>query len=67
MTLATRGTAGPGQVEVTIRGGRETYTAWSADPLPAMCTVLVIAERGGRTLDVEPWLDLDFENAAGAT
>ncbi|HET8993166.1 MAG TPA: hypothetical protein VFN32_05155 [Rhodococcus sp. (in: high G+C Gram-positive bacteria)] len=67
LTLATRGADGPGQVELTIRGGRETYTAWSTEPLPAMSTVLVVANRGGRALDVEPWLDLDFGSATGHT
>lgn len=60
LTLATRGSAGAGQVELTIRGGRETYTAWSAEAHPTGSTVLVVAARGGRVLDVEPWLDLDL-------
>ncbi|MFD6856956.1 hypothetical protein ACFWCF_06380 [Rhodococcus sp. NPDC060090] len=67
LTLATRGADGPGQVELTIRGGRETYTAWSTGPLPTMSTVLVVGSRGGRALDVEPWLDLNFERETGST
>ncbi|MEE2055952.1 hypothetical protein [Rhodococcus artemisiae] len=67
LTLATRGADGPGQVELTIRGGRETYTAWSAQPLPTMSTVLVVADRGGRVLDVESWLDLNFDSETGKT
>ncbi|WP_305091397.1 hypothetical protein [Prescottella sp. R16] len=58
LTLATRGSSGAGQVELSIRGGRETYTAWSAEPLAARSTVLVVADRGARVLDVEPWITL---------
>lgn len=67
LTLATRGTDGPGQVELPIRGGRETYTAWSTQPLPGMSTVLVVADRGGRALDVEPWLDLSVHSETEKT
>ena len=42
ITIATRGQAGPGEVLVQIRGGSETYIAWSPEPLPRGSTVLVI-------------------------
>lgn len=60
LTLATRGSGGAGQVELTIRGGRETYTAWSVEPIPSKSTVLVVANRGRRVLDVVPWVALDL-------
>lgn len=57
ITVATRGTAGPGEVLVKIRGGSEAYIAWSPEPLPKGTTVLVIEERGARTVDVSAWSD----------
>ena len=57
LTVATRGTAGPGEVLVSVRGGRESFIAWSADPLPRGRTVLVIDSRGHRAVDVSPWDD----------
>jgi len=55
--VATRGPAGPGEVLVKIRGGSETYIAWSPTPLPRGATVLVIDSRGSRTVDVSEWTD----------
>lgn len=55
--VATRGLAGPGEVEVSVRGGREALIAWSAEPLPKGSTVLVIESRGHRAVDVSPWID----------
>ncbi len=57
ITVATRGAGGPGEVQVKIRGGSEAYIAWSAEPLAKGTTVLVIEERGSRTVDVSPWTD----------
>jgi hypothetical protein len=57
ITLATRGTAGPGEVQVKIRGGSEAFIAWSPEPLAKGTTVLVIEERGARTVDVSAWDD----------
>jgi hypothetical protein len=57
LTVATRGSAGPGEVLVKIRGGSETYIAWSLTPLPKGSTVLVIESRGSRTVDVSEWAD----------
>jgi hypothetical protein len=42
-------------VLVRIRGGSETFLAWSEDPLPKGTTVLVIDSRGVRTVDVIKW------------
>jgi hypothetical protein len=57
LTIATRGQGGPGEVLVQIRGGSETFIAWSPEPLPRGSTVLVIDSRGSRAVDVSPWTD----------
>jgi hypothetical protein len=60
IVVATRGTAGPGEAMLTVRGSREAYLAWSVDPLPKGTEVLVIGTRGARTVDVEPWPTTGF-------
>ncbi len=55
--VATRGEAGPGEVLLKVRGGREAYLAWSIDPIPRGATVLVIESRGSRSVDVSEWTD----------
>ena len=57
LTVATRGDQGPGEVLIKIRGGSETFLAWSEKPLPRGATVLVIESRGARTVDVIEWDD----------
>jgi len=57
ITVATRGDAGPGEVLVKIRGGSEAFIAWSREPLPTGTSVLVIDERGARTVEVSAWAD----------
>jgi hypothetical protein len=57
LTIATRGLDGPGEVLIPIRGGSETFIAWSPEPLPRGSTVLVIESRGTRTVDVSQWTD----------
>ena len=57
LLVATRGTAGPGEVLLKIRGGTEAYLAWSINPIPKGATVLVIENRGSRTVDVSEWAD----------
>ena len=57
LTVATRGTAGPGEVLIKIRGGSEAFLAWSDKPLPKGATVLVIESRGARAVDVIEWED----------
>ena len=52
VTVATRGAAGPGEVLVQTRGGREAYLAWSEEPLARGATVLVYNARGARAVDV---------------
>ena len=57
LTIGTRGASGPGEVLVKIRGGTETFIAWSPEPLPKNASVLVIDSRGGREVDVSEWAD----------
>jgi hypothetical protein len=57
LLIGTRGTAGPGEILVRIRGGFETFLAWSEEPLPKGATVLVIESRGTRQVDVIEWAD----------
>ena len=57
LSVATRGTAGPGEVHIKIRGGSETFLAWSEKPLPRGATVLIIESRGARAVDVIEWED----------
>jgi hypothetical protein len=57
LTVATRGEAGPGEVRIKVRGGSETFLAWSEKPLPRGATVLVIESRGARAVDVVQWED----------
>jgi predicted nucleotidyltransferase len=55
--IATRGAHGPGEVLLKIRGGTEAYLAWSPEPIPRGATVLVINNRGLRSVDVSAWTD----------
>ena len=57
LTVGTRGADGPGEVHIRIRGGSETFLAWSDTPLPKGATVLVIESRGARAVDVIEWED----------
>jgi membrane protein implicated in regulation of membrane protease activity len=60
LIVATRGVAGAGEVLLTVRGTKEAYLAWSAEPLPKGTEVLVIDVRGVRTVQVEPWQGLGY-------
>jgi hypothetical protein len=57
LLIGTRGSAGPGEVLVRVRGGSEAFLAWSEQPLAAGTTVLVIESRGARQVDVIEWTD----------
>jgi hypothetical protein len=57
LTIATRGSAGPGEVRIKIRGGSECLLAWSEKPLPKGATVLIVDYRGPRKVDVMEWAD----------
>jgi hypothetical protein len=58
LTVGTRGEAGPGEVHIKIRGGSETFLAWSDSPLPKGATVLITESRGRRAVDVIEWEDV---------
>ncbi len=57
LSVGTRGGDGPGEVRIKIRGGSESFLAWSEKPLPRGATVLVIDSRGARAVDVIEWED----------
>lgn len=57
LVLPTRGRSGPGEVWIRIRGGSETFLAWSDTALPKGTTVLVTDSRGPRSVDVVEWDD----------
>jgi len=57
LVVATRGSAGPGEVLIKVRGGSEAYLAWSDEPLPKGSLVLVVNARGLRAVDVVRWND----------
>lgn len=57
LLIGTRGSAGPGEILVRVRGGSETFLAWSPEPLPKGATVLVIESRGPREVEVMAWAD----------
>lgn len=42
----------PGEIVVHIRGGTETYMAYSDEDLPEKSEVLVVAKRSNRTVEV---------------
>ena len=55
LTVATRGHDGPGEVEVPIRGGNESFIATSSEPLAKGQRVLCLATDGARRVLVEAW------------
>ncbi len=57
ITTATRGHDGPGEVQLRIRGGTETFIAQSAEPLAKGQAVIVVQTLGPRTVIVLPWAD----------
>lgn len=65
LIVGTRGDIGPGEVLLNVRGSKEAYLAWSAQPLPRGTKVLVIDVRGPRSVVVERW-DLGAGNDPGA-
>jgi hypothetical protein len=55
LTIGTRGPDGPGEVLIRIRGGSESFLAWSSEILPKGTSVLVIESRGARAVTVVRW------------
>jgi hypothetical protein len=57
LVVGTRGAGGPGEVLVRVRGGTETFIAYSDEPLPRGATVLVAESLGHRQVSVMAWGD----------
>ena len=57
LLTGTRGADGPGEVLIRIRGGTETYLAFSESPIARGESVLVVESRGLRAVDVVPSAD----------
>jgi hypothetical protein len=55
LTIGTRGPNGPGEVLIKIRGGSESFLAWSSETLPKGTAVLIIESRGARAVNVVRW------------
>ncbi len=60
VTTRIRGGDLPGEVHVAIRGGTESFIAYSDDEIPRGETVLVFRSRGPRAVDVIPYPDADL-------
>jgi len=57
LLTGTRGADGPGEVLIRIRGGTETYLAYSESPIAKGESVLVVESCGHRAVDVVAWVD----------
>jgi hypothetical protein len=53
--VRVRGGDAPGEVLVTVAGSPETYLAYGDDGIDVGADVLVVANRGGRSVEVVPW------------
>ena len=53
--IAIRGGSRPGEVRIVAAGIAHYYLAYAAEAIPVGAEVLVINNRGGRQVDVEPW------------
>lgn len=53
--VRVRGADGPGEVLVSVRGGREAFIAFAESVIERDTDVLVISSRGERAVDVVPW------------
>ena len=53
--VRVRGSGGPGEGLIRIRGGSEAFIAFSDQIIERDTDVLVVASRGSRCVDVEPW------------
>jgi hypothetical protein len=54
IVVATRGSAGAGEVLLRVGGGSQTFLARSEEPIGKGATVLVIGDLGARTVAVIP-------------
>jgi membrane protein implicated in regulation of membrane protease activity len=51
---AIPGGAEPGEIVVRIRGGSEAYIAYADQPVPQGSEVVVVSDRGARSVAVAP-------------
>ena len=65
IVTASRGEAGPGEVVLRIRGGRETFIARSREPIPVGATVVVLSSLGPQKVEVLLWDD-PFDSLANS-
>ncbi len=56
VTMSIPGGEVLGEIELPLAGGTERFLARAAAPIGLDAPVLVIAERSGRVVDVEPWV-----------
>jgi hypothetical protein len=57
LLVGTRGVDGPGEVQLSIRGSRECFLAYSDQPMAAGSTVLVVETAPHRQVTVVGWTD----------
>lgn len=55
VTTRIRGGELPGEVQVAVRGGTESFIAYADEEIPRGETVLVFRSRGHRAVDVMPY------------
>lgn len=53
--VRVRGSEGPGEVLVRVRGGSEAFIAYADAEIERDTDVLVVSSRGERSVDVVPW------------
>jgi hypothetical protein len=53
--VRVRGSEGPGEVLVRVRGGSEAFIAYADTEIARDADVLVVNSRGERAVDVVPW------------
>jgi hypothetical protein len=54
VTVAIPGGARPGEVLLRVRGGTESYIAYADEPVSVGSQVVVLADRGARSVLVAP-------------
>jgi hypothetical protein len=52
VTTRIRGADQPGEVQIPLRGGSESFIAYGDEPIERGQQVLIVARRPGRALDV---------------
>jgi membrane protein implicated in regulation of membrane protease activity len=55
VVVPIRGAHGDADLTGPVRGGTETFLAYALQEIAEDAIVLVIASRGARSVDVQPW------------